>query len=91
MMSTCQQVLWAPLNDLTSSTYSLTEYHHTWIPRMQDTLNTAVQSCITNVVLDVGSPPFNPARAALCLNDTFNANSLPPCGAALDQSAGDQV
>ena len=84
MMSMCQQVFWAPSTD---------SFHQAWAVRMSEMLNTAVQSCITDVVLSVedGSPPFDPSTAALCLNNTFNANSLPARGAAFDQYAEYQI
>ena len=75
MMFMCQQVFWAPSDDLPSPQ---TEYHRAWAKRMNEMLNTAVQNCITDAILSeaVGSPFFDPTTAGLCLNDTFNTNSL---------------
>ena len=52
---------------------------------MDQVLNTAITSCITNVLLSGGRVPFLHGPAALCLNATFNEAGFPPRGAALDQ------
>ena len=82
-VSMCQQVLWAPIADIPSPR---PESHLNWVERMNQELNAAVTSCITDVILStvVGSPFFSPTNAALCLNTTFTAHGLPPRGVALD-------